>query len=50
MPQMSPMLWIYLSTMFIMTMILCINIMYFNYSIKINNKNIKTNKLMNWTW
>nr|YP_009731723.1 ATP synthase F0 subunit 8 [Limassolla lingchuanensis]QHR79703.1 ATP synthase F0 subunit 8 [Limassolla lingchuanensis] len=50
MPQMSPMLWVYLSMLFILTMIMSINIMYFNYSNQIN-KDIKTHKkMMNWVW
>nr|YP_010582964.1 ATP synthase F0 subunit 8 [Vatana ogromna]UGN61410.1 ATP synthase F0 subunit 8 [Vatana ogromna] len=49
MPQMSPMWWTTLMFMFIISFMMYMNIMYFNY-----NKNIKKNKKelnkLNWMW
>nr|QKY60290.1 ATP synthase F0 subunit 8 [Eupteryx minuscula]WRY72399.1 ATP synthase F0 subunit 8 [Eupteryx sp.] len=50
MPQMSPMWWMSLMMMFIITMMICINMNYFNYNKMLKMKKIGYKKMMNWMW
>nr|YP_010583080.1 ATP synthase F0 subunit 8 [Hiratettix distanti]UGN61526.1 ATP synthase F0 subunit 8 [Hiratettix distanti] len=50
MPQMSPMMWTTLMFMFLISLLMCMYMLYFNYKklIKFNKKIMKLN--MNWSW
>nr|YP_010583068.1 ATP synthase F0 subunit 8 [Farynala dextra]UGN61514.1 ATP synthase F0 subunit 8 [Farynala dextra] len=50
MPQMSPMWWTSLMIMFIISIFVCMYIMYFNYSKNMSTKSKKEYKNMSWTW
>nr|YP_010035023.1 ATP synthase F0 subunit 8 [Parazyginella tiani]QOX09867.1 ATP synthase F0 subunit 8 [Parazyginella tiani] len=47
---MSPMWWTTLMMIFIITLLMSMNILYFNYSKSINKKVKSTSKMHNWTW
>nr|UFK32252.1 ATP synthase F0 subunit 8 [Eurhadina acapitata] len=50
MPQMAPMWWTLLMTTFLLSMMICMNITYFNMNktLKNSKKKIKTN--FSWMW
>nr|QZZ18305.1 ATP synthase F0 subunit 8 [Eupteryx adspersa] len=50
MPQMSPLWWMSLMVMFIIAMMICINMNYFNYNKIFKMKKIDSKKMMNWMW
>nr|YP_010583107.1 ATP synthase F0 subunit 8 [Opamata lipcowa]UGN61553.1 ATP synthase F0 subunit 8 [Opamata lipcowa] len=50
MPQMSPMWWTSLMVMFITSIMICMYILYFNYTNKMTANKKYLHKNMNWTW
>nr|UGN61371.1 ATP synthase F0 subunit 8 [Typhlocybinae gen. 1 sp. 2 BY-2021a] len=50
MPQMAPIWWMTLMVTFLLSMLMCMWIMYFNKNIKMNTYNKLKKKNMNWSW
>nr|YP_010952921.1 ATP synthase F0 subunit 8 [Empoascanara plamka]WMQ52364.1 ATP synthase F0 subunit 8 [Empoascanara plamka] len=50
MPQMSPMWWTMLMTMFTLSLLMMLTMMYFEYKKEINYKINFNNKKMIWKW
>nr|QZZ18357.1 ATP synthase F0 subunit 8 [Sobrala sp. SL-2021a] len=50
MPQMSPLWWTFMMIMFLMTFNLMMNMIYFNYKMKIESKFNITKKNIYWMW
>nr|UGN61566.1 ATP synthase F0 subunit 8 [Paracyba sp.] len=50
MPQMSPMWWTTLMLMFIFSILVCMFMMYFNYTKKMSEKKKMTMNNLSWTW
>nr|QZZ18370.1 ATP synthase F0 subunit 8 [Yangisunda tiani] len=50
MPQMSPMWWTFLMMMFIITMLMSMCMVYFNYNKYLEMKTSSKKMNLNWTW
>nr|UFK32278.1 ATP synthase F0 subunit 8 [Eurhadina fusca] len=50
MPQMAPMWWTFLMLIYLSTMIMCMQALYFNSNKKFNKLSTKNMKNYNWMW
>nr|WRY72412.1 ATP synthase F0 subunit 8 [Eurhadina rubra] len=50
MPQMAPMWWTFLMMTFLLSMFLCMNMLYFNYNKMFMNNFKKKNNNLIWKW
>nr|YP_010583042.1 ATP synthase F0 subunit 8 [Eurhadina cuii]UGN61488.1 ATP synthase F0 subunit 8 [Eurhadina cuii] len=50
MPQMAPMWWTFLMSIYLLAMIMCMQMLYFNLNKMFYNKSEKKIKNFNWMW